>query len=320
MVTTIGVDIGGSSVEAVTRDETGRILDRYGIAERLQGGSRVASSAVAAVRALDSADTVAVGVGIPGQVDPRSGRVQLAVNLGIGAEPFDLAAQIEDEIGLPVIVENDVRAAALGAYESFTLAGNPFQSVTVLSIGTGISAGVVIDGALVRGSHGMAGEVGHVVVDETGPVCRCGQRGCLEAVAAGPAIGRAWPRGDSDAAATALFSAAASGDPAALKVASRIAGHVTTALTWLAAAYDTEVVVLAGGVSSVGEEFLTVIRDQIVQRAASSELAARRLRPEQVTVADALDPPGTRGAALLAARHSLQQRVSPAGKKAIANE
>lgn len=276
----------------------------------------MASSAVAAIRALDPADSVAIGVGIPGQVDPRTGNVQLAVNLGIGVEPFDLATQIEDETGLPVVIENDVKVAALGAYESFALAGDPVHSVMVISIGTGISAGVAIDGTLVRGSHGMAGEVGHVVVDESGPVCRCGQRGCLEAVAAGPAIGRAWPRGDSDAAATALFSAAASGDPAAQKVASRIGGHVTTALIWLAAAYDTEAVVLAGGVSSVGEEFLAVIRDQIVQRAASSELAARRLRPEQVSVADPADPPGTRGAALLAARHSLQQRVSPAGKQA----
>jgi predicted NBD/HSP70 family sugar kinase len=135
-------------------------------------------------------------------------------------------------------------------------------------------------------------------------------------MAAGPAIGRAWPRGDSDAAATALFGAAAAGDPAAAKVASRITGHITTALTWLAAAYDTEVVVLAGGVASVGEDFLSVVRSQIAERAATSELAARRLRPEQVVLADRLDPPGPRGAALLASGLSLPERVSPASKQA----
>jgi len=321
MATTIGIDIGGSSVEAVTRDERGRIVDRYHLPERLQGGSHVAASALAAVRALDLTDCVAVGVGVPGQVDQSTGLMRLAVNLGIGAEPFDLVSQVENVIGLPVAIENDVRAAALGAHEMMTLAGTGPNSLALLSIGTGISAGVVVDGILLRGAHGMAGEVGHVVVDESGPICRCGQRGCLEAVAAGPAIGRAWPRGDSDGAATALFAAAAAGDSAAVKVASRITGHITTALIWLAAAYDTEVVVLAGGVASVGEAFLGVVREQIVRRAASSELAARRLRPEQVTLADAVDPPGARGAALLAARHSLQERVSPAGKQASnANE
>lgn len=321
MTTTIGVDIGGSSVEAVTRDESGQIVDFYHLPERLQGGSHVAASAAAAVRALDTTDCVAVGVGVPGQVDQNTGLVRLAVNLGIGPEPFHLVSEVEHLVGLPVTIENDVRAAALGAHESMTLAGAGADSLTLLSIGTGISAGVVVDGVLLRGSQGMAGEVGHVVVDESGPLCRCGQRGCLEAVAAGPAMGRAWPRGDSEGAATALFGAAAAGDPAAAKVASRITGHITTALIWLAAAYDTEAVVLAGGVASVGENFLTAVRRQIVQRAASSELAARRLRPEQVTLADAVDPPGPRGAALLAARHSLQVRVSPQeSKQATANE
>lgn len=316
MTTTIGVDVGGSSVEAVVRDLSGQVLERHHHLERLQGGSQVAAMVVSAARALDLADCIAVGVGVPGQVDRDTGKVRLAVNLGIGVEPFDLVSAVENELGLPVAIENDVRAAALGAYESLTLAGQRPDSLALMSIGTGISAGVVIGGILVRGAQGMAGEVGHVVVDENGPVCRCGQRGCLEAMAAGPAIGRAWPRGDSDAAATALFGAAAAGDPAAAKVASRITGHITTALTWLAAAYDTEVVVLAGGVASVGEDFLSVVRSQIAERAATSELAARRLRPDQVVLADRLDPPGPRGAALMASGLSLPERVSPASKQA----
>jgi predicted NBD/HSP70 family sugar kinase len=316
MASTIGIDIGGSSVEAVTRSEAAEITGRYHASNRLQGGAQVAASAVAAFHALDSSDSVAVGVGIPGHVDPLTGQVRLAVNLGIGTEAFDLASSIAEQVGLPVIVENDVRAAALGAYEMLSLGGNRPDSLAVVSIGTGISAGVVVDGALLRGSHGMAGEIGHVVVDESGPVCRCGQRGCLETVAAGPAIARAWPGGDPDVAATALFAAAASGDPAAQKVAARITGHITTALTWLAAAYDTEAVVLAGGVASVGADFLTVIRRQLIERAAASDLAARRLQPDQVVLADRFDPPGPRGAALIASGNSLRERVSPAGKQA----
>ena len=162
----------------------------------------------------------------------------------------------------------------------------------------------------------MAGEIGHVVVDGSGVLCRCGQRGCLEAVAAGPAIARAWPKGVNGTAATALFGAASNGDPAAEKVAGRIAGHLTTALIWLAATYDTEVIVLAGGVVR-GRRPLPIeaVRDQVGQRGVASELAARRLRPEQVILARVDDPPGPRGAAVLAADHLLQTRESPAESK-----
>ena len=105
-------------------------------------------------------------------------------------------------------------------------------------------------------------------------------------------------------------------------MAGRIAGYLTTALTWLAAAYDPERIVLAGGVSEAGDTFLGAIRERISRQAAVSELAARRLRPEQVTLAMREDPPGPRGAAVLAARslltHSLlTERESPARTKAI---
>jgi predicted NBD/HSP70 family sugar kinase len=252
-------------------------------------------------------------------VDPSTGRVSMAVNLGIGPEPYDLASVIESEAGIPVSIENDVKTAAVGANETMARSGRPVQSLAVVSIGTGISAGVVVGGSIVRGATGMAGEIGHVVVDDLGPVCRCGQRGCLEAVAAGPAIGKAWPRGADRAAASALFDAVTQGDPAASTVANRVVTHLTTALIWLAATYDSEVIVLAGGVASVGEPFLEVVRRHVLDRGAASELAARRLRPEQVVLADAGDPPGPRGAAILAARHSLRERVSPAGKKASNN-
>ena len=307
MRATIGVDVGGSSIEAVAYDETGRIAARYQTAAVLQGGRQIASSAVTAVRALKVEDCAAVGVGVPGQVDPTTGQLTMAVNLGVGSEPYDLAEEIELAVGAPVTIENDVRAAALGAFESLLLEEQGLESLTLVSLGTGISAGVVLHGALLRGDHGMAGEIGHVVVDESGPLCRCGQRGCLEAMAAGPAIARAWPKGTDGTAATALFSAAVQGDPSARKVASRITGHVTTALTWLAAAYDTEVIVLAGGVPQSGDDFLYMVRDQVQQRGATSELAARRLRPDQVTLASVDDPPGPRGAAALAAKQLLPQ-------------
>jgi predicted NBD/HSP70 family sugar kinase len=316
MTLTAGVDIGGSSVTSVARNAAGEIVGRFEASSAIDGGQQMAAVAVSAVEALDLGACDAVGVGVPGQVDPRAGRLTMAVNLGIGTESYDLAGHIEAALGVPVAIENDVRAAALGAYESLRLGGRAPESLALVNIGTGISAGVVVEGILLRGTHGMAGEIGHVVVDEAGAMCVCGQRGCLEAVAAGPAIAKAWTTGADASAATALFSAAAAGDPAAQRVARRITGHLTTALIWLAAAYDTELIVLAGGVSSAGELFLGVVRDEVVRRGAASDIAARRLRPEQVILLESEDSPGPRGAALLAANHLAQMREAPAGRKA----
>jgi predicted NBD/HSP70 family sugar kinase len=321
MSMTVGVDIGGSSTTAVTLSQDGEVTGRYRAEAQIEGGRQMVLSALAALASFDLDDCVAVGIGVPGLVASTTGQVTMAVNLGVGAHPYPLAAEVGAATGLPVTIENDVRAAALGAHESLRLAGDPPESLAMVSIGTGISAGFVVRGELLHGVHGMAGEIGHVVIDESAALCRCGQRGCLEAVAAGPAIARAWPKGAAGSAATALFSAAAGGDPAAQKVAGRIAGYITTALNWLAAAYDTERIVIGGGVSDAGDTFLSAIRDRISRQAALSDLAARRLRPEQVTLALRDDPPGPRGAAVLAARslptHSLPtRRVSPARTQA----
>jgi predicted NBD/HSP70 family sugar kinase len=316
MTLTVGVDIGGSSVTAVARDDSGSIIRRHETRAASEGARQVAAAAMSTIRELGYDDCVAVGVGIPGQVDPVTGRVTMAVNLGIGSEPYDLAAELETRLGVPVTLENDVRAAALGAYESLVLAGSQPHSLALVGIGTGIAAGVVIEGEIVRGAKGMAGEIGHVVVDESGAMCRCGQRGCLEALAAGPAIARMWPRGETGTAATALFDAAASGDAAAGKVAARVVRHLVTALTWLAAAYDTEVIVLAGGVAWSSDFFLPAVRADVAERGETSELAARRLRPDQVILAAREDPPGPRGAALLAANYVLHEREAPATTKA----
>jgi predicted NBD/HSP70 family sugar kinase len=314
MTATIGIDIGGSSTTAVAVDRAGTILARHQVRGAVDGGRQMVAAAVSAMGGLDVEDVEAVGVGVPGQVDPVTGQVRMAVNLGVGPGPFDLGAEMQDALGHPVVVENDVHAAALGAHESLRLHGEAPQALTLVSIGTGIGAGVVVHGELLRGAHGMAGEIGHVVVDESGAVCRCGQRGCLEAVAAGPAIARAWPKGATGSAATALFAAAAEGDAAAEKVAGRIAGYLTTALIWLSAAHDAELIVLAGGVSGAGQPFLEAVQEQVRRRGASSELAARRLRPEQVMLARVEDAPGARGAAVLAAR-LLERRESPATSK-----
>jgi predicted NBD/HSP70 family sugar kinase len=265
---------------------------------------------------LGDLEISALGVGIPGQIDLDSGDVRTAVNLGIGDDPYPLAALLEGELRCPVTIENDVRAAALGLFlEGDGSVPRP-ESLTFVNIGTGIAAGVVINGAVVRGSHGMAGEIGHLVMDEKGPLCRCGQRGCLEAIAAGPAIAKAWQNDRGSTAAEGLFAAAASGTSGAKVIAAEIVRHLATALTWLAATYDTEAVVIGGGVSHAGAPFLGALRTELAKRAAMSEIAARRLQPEQVSLVDPQATPGPRGAFYLAQRKLSQERESPAGPNA----
>ena len=115
-------------------------------------------------------------------------RVVHAVNLGV--DELDLAAAVEPGLGVPVRVENDVKAAAFGAYALHGGSG----SMGYLNLGTGIAAGIVADGELWRGARGTAGEVGHISVDPNGPLCRCGQHGCIEAFAGGGAIAERWGR------------------------------------------------------------------------------------------------------------------------------
>ncbi|MGQ0848170.1 MAG: ROK family protein [Actinomycetota bacterium] len=303
MTVTVGIDIGGTSVLAMAFDESGATVGRSEVPTGTAGGASVVDSVKQAWSGLEmAAKASSAGVGVPGRVDPRTGDVRLAVNLGIGADPYPLGTELHRAFGLPVAVENDVKAAALGVHESLRSEGQAPNSLALVNLGTGIAAGVVIDGELFRGSRGMAGEIGHTVVEPGGEVCRCGQRGCLETVVAGPAIARAWP--ESEGSALPLFAAAAGGDAEAAPEAERISGYIARALLWLAATYDVEKFYLGGGVSRAGAPFLQAVRDRLSATGQQSKVAAELLSPDQVLLAPDQGWAGPRGAAVLAARHT----------------
>ena len=181
-----GVDVGGTKTSLVVTDDRDRVLyERVAPTDRAGLVAQIAGLVDDARRELGH-EIAAVGVGIPGNVDPEDGSVSMAVNLGITHLP--LGPMLEAELGIPAFVEHDARAAA------FWLSEQPADgssrapaSVAFLAVGTGISAGVVLDGAVLRGDNSFAGEVGHVLADPDGAPCACGLRGCLETIAAGPA-------------------------------------------------------------------------------------------------------------------------------------
>ena len=252
----VGIDIGGTKTDAVAIHADGRIAQQLRLPTGF-GPAAVLETAVTAVTQLAAlcATTIegftSIGIGIPGAVDNGTGRVTHAVNLGL--DGLDLGAELSARLGRPVRIENDVNAAAIGAFH--LLEKDPSHSMAYLNLGTGLAAGLVLGGELWRGSRGTAGEIGHIPVDPNGPECPCGQRGCLEMVASGSAIARQWPTDDARPA-RALFAAAESGDPRAMEVKRRFVENVAAAVRVLVLTVDVDSVVIGGGLSSLGPSLL----------------------------------------------------------------
>lgn len=314
----VGIDVGGSKIAVLVVDRSNAVLARHHVADGVPPPDRAADAiAAAARRALHDAgatshDVAAVGVGVPGRVDPVGGVVEIAVNLGW----LDLPLQrlLEARLEAPCRIENDVRAAALGLHERGVV--EPVRDFAYVAVGTGIAAGVVLDGKLHRGVRGLAGEIGHVVVDPLGPVCACGLRGCLEALAAGPAIARraaqlradrqpdrsvATGRAGSDALTTAgVFQEAATGEEAAATIVADVGRRIAWAVHLLVLTYDLERVVLGGGVSHAGEALVAPVREELGRLRAASPFARQLLTTDVFEVLPAGSDAGAWGAVTVA--------------------
>ena len=264
----IGVDIGGTSTKAAVIDSSGTMIASVVLptqrgAEGVVATAHEAALAVARSAGISLIEVDAIGIGIPGTVDPLLGTVHYAVNVGIGHDELDLGGRLSDELGAEVHVENDVRAAALGADWYLSANSGAVKDLAYLSIGTGIAAGYVERGRLRRGNTLVAGEIGHIPIDPQGPRCACGQTGCIEAIASGSAIERMWPT-TSGASATELRSAAKGGDITARSLWAGVIGGLSRAVLLLALTWDPELIVLSGGVATLGD----VLRDDIAERLA----------------------------------------------------
>ena len=295
----VGIDIGGTKTDAVAIDHTGHVVHELRLATGFGADSVLATSMEAvrqlAERAGCSADDFAsIGIGIPGAVDVASGRVEHAVNLGLSG--LDLGSELETRLGRAVRVENDVNAAALGAFS--LLGRTSTQSMAYLNLGTGLAAGLVLGGRLWRGSRGVAGEIGHIPVDPAGPLCPCGQRGCLELMASGSAVARQWPT-DEPKPVRALFAAADAGDPLAIEVRSRLVDNVAAAVRLLVLTVDVDDVVIGGGLSSLGDVLLADVREVLQGWATSSEFLASLQLPDRVALVPNDFPAAAVGAALV---------------------
>lgn len=308
---TVGLDIGGTKILGALLDPEGAVVATVR-RSTVHGADGLVAGAAQAVRDVLAAGGVeitglrGVGLGIPGIVDHRSGTVKHAVNLGVHDDELPLADLLSAELGgVPVVVENDLNVAAVGAAHVLERSADEavdHEDLAFLALGTGLASGLVLDGQLRRGVSGAAGEIGHIPVDPLGPECPCGQRGCLERFASGKALEAAWPSRHGKPSPVELFEAARAGDAEAIVVKDRFASATASAVRLLVLTTDVRHVVLGGGVAQLGTELLDAVQDALREQAKVSPFLGSLKLAERVRLAPTDVPVAAVGAAVLGRR------------------
>jgi glucokinase-like ROK family protein len=291
-----GVDIGATSIDLGIADFSGKLLVRYSEPASVQDGpirilGRVCSllEKMLQEHGLNPDKLNGIGVGVPGPVDYSVGTL-VSPPIMPGWDHYPIIQTIQQWFpSSNAVVDNDVNVMALG--EIYQGAGRGVDNLIFVKIGTGIGAGIICEGKIYRGSSGCAGDIGHISVDKTGPLCHCGNKGCLEAVAAGPAIaGRAllaaqagkspillkyYERNGNILRADDVGNASREGDALAIEVIRESGQFVGDVLAGLVNFYNPGMIVLGGGVSNLGDLLLSSIRQSVLGR--SLPLATRDL-------------------------------------------
>jgi len=299
----VGVDLGGTNivVGAMPADGTRQLGIRSepthaergseGVVDRIVSMvAQVISNVISAEGALPQ-DFLGVGMGAPGPLDREKGIVVVAPNLGW--HDFPLRDSVSERIQLPVTLDNDANCATVGEWWRGAAQGG--RNVIGVTIGTGIGGGVILDGELYHGSSDVAGEIGHTTIDSTGRYCRCGNYGCLEAYASGPAIAvrarEALERAEvsmlhqlvggklDQLTAATVYEAANRGDPLALEIVHDTAKFLGTGVANLLNILNPDVVVITGGVTKAGDALFEPLRAEVKRRAFRPAVAACRIVP-----------------------------------------
>jgi glucokinase len=269
----IGVDLGGTNLRIAAVDGTGNILEKITTGtESSRARDRVIDEMCSAARTLalkysGSGTLAGIGVGIPGIIDMKTGMLRESPNLP-GWQNYPVRNEIEHRLGTSVFLENDANAAALG--ENWLGASAGMSDMCMLTLGTGVGGGLVLGGRVWHGMNGMAGELGHIVVDPDGPPCNCGGRGCLEQYASATAVKRmaleAVAAGRAPELARAVtanpeFSSklvhhmALQGDSPAREIFQRVGTALGVALAGLINTFNLPMYVVGGGVASAWDAF-----------------------------------------------------------------
>jgi glucokinase len=284
----IGVDLGGTNIKAGIVDlQTGKLITKRSTPTRAHEGHESVMRRIAdlieeliATSGQRRTEFGGIGIGVPGVLDLEQGLVLFLPNLPGTWPNVPLARFIQDKIGLPVRLLNDARAITMGEWKFG--AGRGVETLACFAVGTGIGGGLVINGELHLGIGGTAGELGHQTIDFNGPLCGCGNRGCLEAYASGPAIAamgiKAVIQGQTTAigalvdhdlnriTSQVISQAASQGDRVAIDIFAQAGEYIGIAAANVLASVGPRKVVIAGGVAMAGELLLNPIRSTVRQR------------------------------------------------------
>ncbi len=277
-----GIDVGGTSVKCGLFTAEGEVLDKWEIPTRTENnGEQILPDIAASIKEkmaekeISAEEVAGVGIGVPGPVNDE-GVINGAVNLHWGV--FNIEEKLSELTGLPAKAGNDANVAALG--EQWKGGGMGYQNLIMVTLGTGVGGGIIINGKILAGSNGAAAEIGHAFVDGSVPEnCNCGNRGCLEQFASATGIARlareamastdapSLMRGQEKVTAKTVFDAVKEGDALAIQVAERFGDYLGSALSIFAAVVDPQAIVIGGGVSKAGAILLDYIKPSFMKHA-----------------------------------------------------
>ena len=271
-----GIDLGGTTCKLGLFQVDGTLMEKWEIpTDTRENGKNVLPDIAASVEEkirqhhISREQIIGAGIGVPGAVN-NEGVVNRCINLGWGIVP--VSKELSSLLGVPVYTANDANVAALG--EAWKGSGNGYSSIAMITLGTGIGGGVVLDGQIINGFHGAAGELGHIVVNpEEQDACNCGNHGCIEQYASATGIVRqarkqlAESREDSvlrkeqNLSAKSVFDAAKAGDALAKKIAAEVCNMLGRVIGTICNVINPEAVIIGGGVSRAGEILLELVQE-----------------------------------------------------------
>ncbi len=275
-----GVDLGGTSVKLGLFDKDGKLIEKWEIPTRKEENGKYILEDIAqtilkkAKEKKISEEIIGIGIGVPGPVR-EDGVVKGCVN--IGWEEINVTEELEKKTGYPVKAGNDANVAALG--ELWQGGGKGFQNLVMVTLGTGVGGGIILNGKILAGVNGAAGEIGHMpVVYEETEYCNCGKKGCLEQVASASGIVKEMKKilasstkdsvlRNQQISAKAVFDAIKEKDELAQEAGERLGKYLGIALAHITAVIDPEIIVIGGGVSKTGDVLLELIQKYYMEKA-----------------------------------------------------
>lgn len=289
----IGIDLGGTKICGAVGSLKGNIISKYTIPTNAEEGEEAVLGRIITVveKVIEEAEIsreeiLAIGIGSPGPLDAKAGKIITTANLPF--KDFDIVKPIKDKFNIPVYLDNDANAAAIGEY-AFG-AGKGIENMVFITVSTGIGGGAILNGRIYRGNTCNALEIGHMTLEKDGPRCNCGNIGCAEALASGTAIGRfakeAVEKGERTSLANyekitayEVFREGERGDSVAQAVLNKALSYLGICIANIITSFDPEMVIIGGGVSKGGNIVFDKVNEVVKKRCFEAMWKSTKIVP-----------------------------------------